>query len=37
MRVRRRRILWFVAIYALSLGAFVLLAVLTRALLRWTM
>jgi hypothetical protein len=32
----RRQLLWFGAIYALSVGAVALLAFLTRILLRWT-
>ncbi len=32
---RKRRLLWFFAIYGLSLCTFALLAVLTRVLLRW--
>ena len=36
MTIRQRRILWFVAIYGLSVGTFALLALLTRMLLQWT-
>ena len=32
---RKRRLLWFFAIYGLSLSAFALLVMLTRVLLRW--
>jgi len=32
----RRQLLWFGAIYALSVGAVALLAILTRIFLRWT-
>jgi len=33
---RKRRFLWFLAIYGLSLSTFALLVMLTRLLLRWT-
>ena len=33
---RKRRLLWFFAIYGLSLSTFATLAMLTRVLLRWT-
>jgi hypothetical protein len=36
MRTQRRQILWFLAIYGLSLVTFVLLAMLARIVLRWT-
>jgi hypothetical protein len=32
---RKRRLLWFFAIYGLSLSTFALLVMFTRALLRW--
>ena len=34
MTIRQNRIVWFVAIYSLSLAAFAVLAFLTRMLLR---
>ena len=37
MTIRQNRILWFVAIYSLSLAAFAVLAFLTRMLLRCMM
>ena len=36
MTIRQRQILWFLAIYGLSVGAFAVLALLMRMLLRWT-
>jgi hypothetical protein len=36
MTTRQRQILWFLAIYGLSVGALTFLALLTRTLLRWT-
>ena len=33
---RKGQLRWFLAIYGLSLGTFALLAMLTRALLRWS-
>jgi hypothetical protein len=33
---RKRQLLWFFAIYGLSLSIFALLVMLTRVLLRWT-
>jgi hypothetical protein len=36
MTTRHRQILWFFAIYGLSVGALTFLALLTRTLLRWT-
>jgi hypothetical protein len=36
MTTQRRQILWFFAIYGLSLGTFALLAMLARVVLRWT-
>ena len=36
MTIRQRRILWFVAIYGLSVGTFALVGLLMRILLRWT-
>jgi hypothetical protein len=36
MRTQRRQILWFCAIYGLSLGTFALLAMLARLVLKWT-
>ncbi len=34
--IRKVRLLWFLAIYGLSLSTFALLVMLTRVLLRWT-
>ena len=36
MRTQRRQILWFLAIYGLSLASFALFAMLARMILRWT-
>jgi hypothetical protein len=36
LRTQRRQILWFCAIYGLSLGTFALFAMLVRIVLRWT-
>jgi hypothetical protein len=36
MRTQRSQILWFLAIYGLSLGTFALLAMFARMVLRWT-
>ncbi len=36
MTIRQRRLLWFLAIYGLSVGTFAVLALLMRMLLRWT-
>jgi hypothetical protein len=36
MTTRKRRLLWFFAIYGLSLSTFALLVMFTRVLLRWT-
>jgi|GraSoi_2013_80cm_1033760.scaffolds.fasta_scaffold00342_7 hypothetical protein len=36
MTIRQRQILWFLAIYGLSVGTFAVLALLMRMLLRWT-
>jgi hypothetical protein len=33
---RKRRLLWFFAIYGLSLSTFAVLVMLTRLLLQWT-
>jgi hypothetical protein len=36
MTTERRQILWFLAIYGLSLGSFALFAMLARLVLKWT-
>jgi hypothetical protein len=36
MTIRQRQILWFLAIYGLSVGTLAVLALLMRMLLRWT-
>jgi hypothetical protein len=36
MKTQRRELLWFCAIYGLSLGTFALFATLVRMILRWT-
>jgi len=36
MRTQRRQMLWFLAIYGLSLATFALFAILTRLVLKWT-
>jgi len=36
VRTQRRQILWFCAIYGLSLGTFALFAILVRIVLSWT-